>query len=117
MNMKLNGKSGFALFLIGCGALILLSKTGYLLHGLIGILFPLALAAIGWVGIRNGHSFIGWILVAIGGIGLLVKLSGLIALAVAAGFIWYGLSLLRNKSCMNAGPYETGFAPHQSKEG
>lgn len=102
MNMKLNGKSGFALFLIGCGALILLSKTGLILHGLLGLLFPLALIALGFIGIRNGRSFIGWALLIIGCISLLFKLSGLLALFIAIGFIVYGISLLRNTSNMNA---------------
>ena len=95
--MKLNGKSGFALFLIACGALILLGKMGYIIHGLFSLLFPLALMFLGGLGIKNGRSFIGWVLLIIGTIGLLSKLGGLFAFLIAIGFIAYGISLLRNK--------------------
>jgi len=94
--MKLNGKSGFALFLIGCGALILLGKLGGVIGGLMSFLFPLALAALGYYGIKHGRSFIGWILLIIGCFGLMVKLSGLIGLLIAIAFVFYGISLLRN---------------------
>lgn len=98
--MNLNGKSGFALFLVGCGALILLSKLGVIVHGLLSFLFPLALAALGYYAIKRGRGFLGWILLIIGGLGLLSKLSGLIALAVAGGFIYYGITLLKNRNPM-----------------
>lgn len=62
-------------------------------------LFPIALVALGWLGIKNGRSMIGWVLLAIGTLALLAKLSGLIAIVLAVGFIIYGVSLLkRNRS-------------------
>lgn len=98
--MKVTGNSGLALLLIGCGGLILLSKLGFIVHGIIGFLFPLALAALGYYGIKRGRTFIGWVLLLIGTIGLLTKLSGFIALVIAAGFIYYGITLLKNKNPM-----------------
>ena len=98
--MKVTGKSGFALLLIGCGGLILLSKLGFIIHGLMGILFPLALAALGYYAVKRGRSIIGWILLLIGSLTLLTKLSGLIGLAIAAGFIYYGITLLKNNNRM-----------------
>jgi hypothetical protein len=98
--MNMTGKSGLALLLIGGGALILLSKMGGVLHGLVGLLFPLAIAALGYYGIKRGRSFIGWALLLVGTIGLLAKLSGLIALLIAGGFIYYGVTLLKNNNRM-----------------
>lgn len=96
--MKLKGNGGFALLLIGCGALILLSKLGWVVHSLFGLIFPLVLMYLGYYGIKRGRSVIGWILLGFGTLILLGKLSGLIAIAIAAAFIFYGLSLLKNKS-------------------
>lgn len=100
--MRMNGKNGLALLLIGCGGLIVLSKLGFIVHGVMSFLFPLIIAALGYYGIKRGRTFIGWALLLIGTICLLVKLSGVIALAVAAGFIYYGFTLLKNKR-----PFET----------
>lgn len=98
--MKLTGKNGWPLLLIGCGALILLSKLGFIIGGLLGLLFPLALAYLGYYAIKRGRSIIGWILLVIGILALLSKLSGFIALAIAAGFIYYGITLLKNNNRM-----------------
>ncbi|MNI83349.1 hypothetical protein D3C73_1401430 [compost metagenome] len=65
-----------------------------------GILFPLALAVLGYYGIKRGRTFIGWVLLIIGTIALLSKLSGIIAIAIAAGFIYYGITLLKNNNHM-----------------
>jgi lia operon protein LiaI len=96
--MQTSSKGGFALLLIGCGALILLSKLGFLFHGLFGLLFPVALMYLGFIGIKQGRSFIGWVLLGIGTFALMCKLSGLIAILVAAGFIYYGITLLKNNN-------------------
>lgn len=98
--MKVTGKSGFALLLIGCGALILLSKLGFVAHGLAGILFPLAIAYLGYYGIKRGRTVIGWILLIAGALGLMCKLSGFLAIAIAGGFIYYGITLLKNNNRM-----------------
>lgn len=98
--MNLTGKNGLALLLIGCGALILLGKLGFVVHGAMEIIFPLALAAFGYYGLKRGKTLIGWSLLLIGVIGLLSKLSGFMALIIAAGFIYYGITLLTNKNPM-----------------
>jgi predicted membrane protein len=96
----MTGKRGLALLLIACGGLILLSKLGFVMHGLMGFLFPLALAVLGYYGIKRGRSVIGWVLLLIGTLTLLAKFSGFVALAIAAGFIYYGYTLLKNKNTM-----------------
>lgn len=96
--MRINGKSGFALFLIACGGLILLGRFGGLFHGLFGLLFPFLLLGLGYLGIKNGRSLIGWTLIAIGFLVLLPKLTWLIGLLIAVGFIIYGFSLLTKRS-------------------
>lgn len=98
--MKVTGKSGLALLLIGGGALILLSKMGVVFHGLMDILFPAALAFLGYYGIKRGRTVIGWILLLIGTISLLSKMSGFIAILIAGGFIYYGITLLKNNNRM-----------------
>ncbi|MFE5324294.1 hypothetical protein ACFQ88_37155 [Paenibacillus sp. NPDC056579] len=96
--MRLNRHSGLALLLISFGAIILLNKFGFHMGHIMGYLFPLAIAGLGWLGIKNGRTVIGWILLVFGGLILLGKLSGFIAIAIAIGFICYGISLLKKKS-------------------
>lgn len=95
--MKLNGNSGLALLLIGCGALILLGKFGLGLGYLMSFLFPIALLGLGYIGIRNGSRFFGWVIFVIGLIALIGKFSGLFAILFAAGLIIFGVSLLKKK--------------------
>jgi hypothetical protein len=97
--MKMNRNVGLALLLIFFGALILFGRLG-MHHGgphIMSFLFPIALLGLGWLGLRNGRTIIGLILVAIGGITLFAKLSGLIAIALAIGLIIYGISLLKKR--------------------
>jgi hypothetical protein len=97
--MKMNRHTGLALLLILFGALILFGRLG-MHHGgphIMSFLFPIALVGLGWLGIKNGRSMIGWILVIIGTLALLSKLSGLIAIVLAIGLIIYGVSLLKAK--------------------
>jgi lia operon protein LiaI len=95
--MRLNRHSGLALLLIMFGALILLNKFGIHTGHLMSYLFPVAMIGLGWLGLKNGKTFIGFVLMAIGGLILLAKLSGLIAVAIAIGLIIYGFSLLKKK--------------------
>ncbi|MED4602606.1 hypothetical protein P9314_18315 [Paenibacillus validus] len=96
--MRMNKHTGLAVLLIFFGALILLNKTGFHIgHHVMSILFPAAMVGLGFVGLKNGKSIIGWILIGIGGLILLGKLSGLIGLLVAIGLIGYGVSMLRCK--------------------
>lgn len=98
--MKLNGKSGLAILLIACGALILLGKIGFGFGYLIGYLFPIALLGLGYYGIRNGSKFFGWVLFVIGLFALIGKFSWLFAIIFAVGLIYFGVTLLRKKQSM-----------------
>ncbi|TMV46398.1 hypothetical protein FE783_25860 [Paenibacillus mesophilus] len=98
--MKLNSKSGLAILLIGCGALILLGKIGLGLGFLMSYLFPIALLGLGYYGIRNGSKFFGWVLFVIGLFALIGKFSGLFAIIFAAGLIYFGFTILKKKQSM-----------------
>lgn len=63
-----------------------------------GFLFPACVVGLGVLGLKNGRSIIGWLLIIIGGVFLLGKLSGVIAILIAIGLIVYGISLLRGRS-------------------
>lgn len=93
--MRMNGKTGFALLLIAFGILLLLNKFGLGLGWLMGYIIPLAMVGIGYIGIKNGNKFFGWLIFIIGLIALLGKFSGIIGFVVAAGLIIYGVSLLK----------------------
>ncbi|MBO9608608.1 MAG: hypothetical protein J7639_21830 [Paenibacillaceae bacterium] len=96
--MKLNKGTGFALLLIAFGALMLLSKIGIHFGGLFAYIIPIALIGFGYIGVKNGKSLIGWVLIVLGAVLLLGKLSSLIGIAIAIGLIVFGFSMLRNKS-------------------
>jgi predicted membrane protein len=96
--MKLNRKSGLALVLIFFGALILLHKIGIHTGHLMGILFPIAMIGLGYLGVVNGKKMIGSVIGVLGVLILLGTMSGLIGIAIAVGFICYGVTLLRKKS-------------------
>lgn len=95
--MKLNGKSGFAILLIALGAMLLLGKFGGL-GWLMGYIVPFAMVGLGYVGIRNGSKFFGWLIFIIGVIALFGKFAGVLGFLIAAGFIVYGISLLRKNA-------------------
>lgn len=96
-HMQISSKSGLALFLIGCGALILLNKMGIHVSGLMSFLIPILLIVLGWVGLRNNKKIIGIILIGVGMLGLIGKLAGVIGFLFAAGLIVYGVYMLKNK--------------------
>lgn len=93
--MRMNGKTGFALLLIAFGALLLLDKLGLGLGWIMGYIIPIGLVGLGYIGIKNGSKFFGWVIFIIGLIALLGKFAGLIGFLVAAGLIVYGVSLLK----------------------
>jgi len=97
--MRTNRTNGFAVILIALGALILLGKLspllGSVLGGLFGILFAVAMIALGYYGIRRGNAFFGWIVLFFGILSLISKLAWLIVPAIGIGIIIYGVSLLR----------------------
>jgi lia operon protein LiaI len=93
--MQINKKSGLALVLIALGVLTLLNGFGFIGGSIMGILIPLAIMVLGYIGIRHGKSLLGWSLFIIGFIILLGKFSGLIGLIISLGLIFYGLSLFK----------------------
>jgi lia operon protein LiaI len=96
--MRLNRNSGLAFLLIAVGSLILLNKMGVHTGHLMSYLFPVAMIGLGWIGIKNNRTFIGLILIGIGSLVLIVKLSGVIAVLIAIGLIACGISSLKRKS-------------------
>ncbi|MDF2924111.1 MAG: hypothetical protein K0R57_3025 [Paenibacillaceae bacterium] len=96
--MKRNGSSGFAILLIICGALILLSKFSFGLGGLMGYLVPLAMVVLGYYSVKRGSKVVGWVIMVIGGLILLGKFSWLIGLVIAVGLIGYGVTMLRRNN-------------------
>lgn len=98
--MKLNRHSGIALLLIFFGGLILLSKIGHHPGQILGWVLPVAMVGLGWLGLNNGRKTIGAILIGVGGLILLVKMSGFFAILIAIGLIIYGISMLRNRSAV-----------------
>ena len=93
--MRING---LAVLLIGCGTLIILDKLGLGLGSLMGFIIPVALTVLGYISIKNGSKFFGWVLFLIGIISLMSKFSGIIGILIAAGLIYYGVTLLKDRS-------------------
>ncbi|PYI50887.1 LiaF transmembrane domain-containing protein [Paenibacillus flagellatus] len=98
--MKLNKNSGLAILLIACGALILLGKVGFGIGHLMSYLLPVAMLGLGYLGIRNGSKFFGWVIFVIGLFALIGKFSGLFAILFAAGLIYFGITILKKKQSM-----------------
>lgn len=92
--MKLDGKNSTALILIGLGALLLLKTLGFGIGSLFSILFPLVLIGLGILGIKNGKSLVGLVLLLIGAISLLAKLASWLAPVLAIGLIVYGCMIV-----------------------
>jgi lia operon protein LiaI len=95
--MELNRKSGFAIFLIGCGALMVLDRIGFGLGHLFSLIIPLAMLIFGYIGFQGGKKLFGGVLMFFGAIILFGKLSGLIGLVIAIALIAYGISMLKKK--------------------
>jgi len=93
--MRMNGKTGFAMLLIAFGVLLLLGKVGLGLGWLMSYIVPIVMIGLGYIGIKNGSKFFGWVIFIIGLIALVGKFAGLIGFLIAAGFIVYGVSLLK----------------------
>lgn len=96
--MKGKSNSGFAILLIVCGGLILLSKFNFGFSHLIGYLVPLAMVALGYYSVKNGSRFVGWGIMLIGALILLSKFTWVIGLLIAVGLIGYGVSMLRKNN-------------------
>ncbi|CAM3462814.1 MULTISPECIES: hypothetical protein [Paenibacillus] len=90
--MRYSRGNGLSLLLIGLGVLILLGVFAPLLGWLFSLLLPVLMIALGYYGIRRGNALIGWIILGIGVIWLMGKLSWLIGPVLGIILIIYGLS-------------------------
>jgi hypothetical protein len=97
MKMKLQGKNAMALILIGCGVLILLGKLGPILGWVMSLLVPIALLAFGYLGIKNGKSFLGGVLMVLGGLMLFGRMIPLLTIIIAVLLIGWGISTFTKK--------------------
>jgi lia operon protein LiaI len=70
---------------------------GSLISWAVSLIFPLILLGLGYIGWRNGNRIVGAVLVFVGAVWLLGKLSGLIMLLLAVGLIIWGVSTFKGK--------------------
>lgn len=89
---------GFGIFLLVCGFLVLMNVLGLKLGWLFGLLIPIAMVMIGYLWVKRGSRFWGWVLIVFGAIGLLGKLSWLIGIALAVGLIYFGITSMRKNT-------------------
>ncbi|WP_150269188.1 LiaF transmembrane domain-containing protein [Paenibacillus tepidiphilus] len=87
--------NGLAIVLIVLGAIMLLGIALPLIHGIFRILFPVLLIALGYYGIKSGRKIIGWIVLFIGVMSLLSKLSWIIGPLLGIALVVWGISVLR----------------------
>lgn len=95
MNFKKG--NGLAVVLIAIGALMLLGVFGPLLGKLLGLVFPIILIALGYYGVRRGKVLIGWIILVIGVLSLIAKLSWILGPLLGIAIIVFGVSLFKKK--------------------
>lgn len=95
--MRSSKDNGLAILLIGLGALVLLGVFGPLLGWLFSLLIPVAMIALGYYGIRRGNTFFGWIILGIGLLTLIGKLSWIIGPILGIVLIVYGVSRLQGR--------------------
>ncbi|MDB5055303.1 MAG: hypothetical protein JWM44_3353 [Bacilli bacterium] len=93
--MEINRKSGFALFLIGCGALMVLDRIGFGIGHLFGLIIPIAMLIFGYIGFQGGKRLIGGGVMLLGAVILFGKLAGLIGIILAIALIVIGVSMLK----------------------
>lgn len=89
--------NGLAVALIVIGAVMLLGILPHLIHGIFGILFPVLLVVLGYYGIKSGRKIIGWVVMFIGIMSLLSKLSWIIGPLLGIALVVWGISVLRGK--------------------
>lgn len=95
--MNLKRGNGLAVVLIAIGALMLLGVFGPLVGRLLGLVFPIILIALGYYGVRRGKVLIGWIILMIGVLSLIAKLSWIIGPLLGIALLLFGISLLKKK--------------------
>lgn len=99
--MRVNKGNGLALVLIVLGGLMLLGKFtpffGHFLGLLISYLLPVAMIALGYYGVKRGNTVFGWIVLVLGALILIGKLSWLLGPLLAIGLIVFGIMMLKDR--------------------
>ena len=99
--MRWNKGNSLAIILIVVGSLMLLGSFtpvfGHLVRELMGYLIPVAMVALGYYGVKRGNTVAGWIILIIGLLILIGKLSWLIGPLLAIGLIFFGINMLKNR--------------------
>ncbi|CAM4489663.1 LiaF transmembrane domain-containing protein [Paenibacillus tarimensis] len=94
----MNSKTAIGAVLVFCGGWMVLNMLGITLGPIFGYIFPFILIGLGIVGMKNDKKIVGAVLLTIGLISLLAKLSGLIMLVIAIALIVGGVSLFKSKN-------------------
>lgn len=89
--------NGLAVVLIVLGAVMLLGIALPLIHGIFRLLFPILLVVLGYYGIKSGRKIIGWVLMFIGVMTLISKLSWIIGPLLGVALIVWGISTLKGR--------------------
>ncbi|WP_379138623.1 hypothetical protein [Paenibacillus sp. sgz500958] len=89
--------NGLAVLLIVIGGIMLLGLALPLIHGIFRLLFPVLLVVLGYYGIKSGRKIIGWVVLFIGVMSLIAKLSWLIGPLLGVALIVWGISVLKGK--------------------
>ncbi|KOR82649.1 LiaF transmembrane domain-containing protein [Paenibacillus solani] len=94
--MRNSRGNGMSILLIGLGILVLLGVFGPLLGWLFSLLIPVLIVALGYYGIRRGNTLMGWVVLGIGLVWLMSKLSWVLAPILGIILIVYGVSRMKN---------------------
>lgn len=89
--------NGLAVLLIVIGSVMLLGLALPLIHGIFRLLFPVLLVVLGYYGIKSGRKIIGWVLMFIGVMSLIAKLSWIIGPLLGVALIVWGVSVLKGR--------------------
>ncbi|WP_410512319.1 hypothetical protein PaeBR_20180 [Paenibacillus sp. BR2-3] len=89
--------NGLAIVLIVLGAIMLMGIALPLIHGIFRLLFPVLLIVLGYYGIKSGRKVIGWVVLFIGVMSLIAKLSWLIGPLLGVALIVWGILFLKGK--------------------
>jgi len=95
--MQRRNGNGLAIVLIVLGAIMLMGIALPLIHGIFRLLFPVLLIVLGYYGIKSGRKVIGWIVLFIGVMSLIAKLSWLIGPLLGLALIVWGISVLKGR--------------------
>lgn len=89
--------NGLAIVLIVLGVIMLLGIALPLIHGMFKLLFPVLLVVLGYYGIKSGRRLIGWVVMFVGVMGLIAKLSWIIGPLLGIALVVWGISVLKGK--------------------